>query len=84
MKKGINLYSLVFGLSVILAVGCTQVKDTNKPQYLPITATTTINGHIINLEVTRTTEEQSKGLMYRKVLPDDRAMLFDFNPPDAV
>lgn len=53
-------------------------------QMLPISAQATIAGRKINLEVTRTPEQQALGLMYRTSLPDDRGMLFEFNPPQRV
>jgi len=43
-----------------------------------------MDGRVINLEVTRTISEQSKGLMFRNTLPDDRGMLFNFDPPQSV
>lgn len=49
-------------------------------QYLPITATATIAGREIQLEVANTLKEQEKGLMFRPPLPDDRGMLFPFKP----
>jgi uncharacterized protein len=58
--------------------------DGEKAQYLPITARAKIAGRIINLEVTRTISEQSKGLMFRSTLPDDRGMLFNFDPPQSI
>lgn len=50
-------------------------------QMLPITAEATMRGQKIQLEVARTIREQAMGLMYRPALPDDRGMLFPFNPP---
>ncbi|AFY72354.1 hypothetical protein Syn7502_00186 [Synechococcus sp. PCC 7502] len=61
-----------------------KISQTDKAQYLPIAAKAKMAGRIINLEVTRTTAEQSKGLMFRPTLPDDRGMLFNFNPPQAI
>ena len=61
-----------------------QDRDDKKAQYLPITARAKIAGRIINLEVTRTIPEQSKGLMFRSTLPDDRGMLFNFDPAQAI
>lgn len=49
-------------------------------QYLPITATATIAGREIQLEVASTFKEQEKGLMFRPPLADDRGMLFPFTP----
>jgi uncharacterized protein len=50
-------------------------------QMLPISAEITVGDQIIQLEVARTEAEQTKGLMYRPVLPDSRGMLFPFDPP---
>jgi uncharacterized membrane protein (UPF0127 family) len=51
---------------------------------LPITAEAEIAGQVIQLEVARTPEQQEKGLMYRPALPDNRGMLFPFEPPRPV
>jgi len=61
-----------------------QVQKNPQAQFLPITATATIAGRKIQLEVTRTIPEQAKGLMYRSALPDDRGMLFRFNPAQPI
>ncbi|MGK7924340.1 MAG: DUF192 domain-containing protein [Spirulina sp.] len=53
-------------------------------QMLPIRATATMGGEIIYLEVTETPEQQALGLMFRDRLPDDRGMLFSFDPPRPV
>jgi uncharacterized membrane protein (UPF0127 family) len=55
--------------------------QAGQAQVLPISAEATINGQLIQLEVAATPEQQAKGLMYRPPLPDDRGMLFLFNPP---
>ncbi len=53
-------------------------------QMLPISAIATISGKPIELEVARTPQEQATGLMHRPSLPDNRGMLFPFNPPLTV
>lgn len=53
-------------------------------QFLPIGAIALIAGQKIELEVTRTPEEQAMGLMYRTSLPANRGMLFEFDPPRPV
>ncbi len=51
-------------------------------QQLPISAIAiTPDGAEIQLEVARTPQEQSMGLMYRPALPDQRGMLFVFPSP---
>ncbi|WP_310482666.1 DUF192 domain-containing protein [Chamaesiphon sp. VAR_48_metabat_403] len=63
-------------------------KPTSNPatpsQKLPLSAQITINGQSILLEVARTSEEQSMGLMNRTELAANRGMLFVFSPPRAV
>jgi uncharacterized membrane protein (UPF0127 family) len=53
-------------------------------QYLPITATATLAGREIQLEVANTSSQQEKGLMFRPPLADDRGMLFPFTPARPV
>jgi uncharacterized protein len=66
----------------------TQLRSDLKPavqgQKLPVSAQVTINGQNILLEVARTPEQQSMGLMYRTSLASDRGMLFVFSPPRPV
>ncbi len=40
--------------------------------------------HVFQVEVARTEEQRSKGLMYRRALPEDHGMLFDFGVEDVV
>lgn len=58
----------------------------NQPtgQVLPITAQAIMGGQTIQLEVARTFRQQAMGLMHRPALPDDRGMLFPFDPPRPV
>ncbi len=58
--------------------------DLTRAQFLPIGAEVTLGDRTISLEVTRTAAEQAKGLMFRPALPDDRGMLFVFEPARPV
>ncbi len=60
------------------------LKPTPQVQKLPIGAQMTIHGRVILLEVARTPEQQSIGLMNRTDLAADRGMLFIFSPPRPV
>jgi uncharacterized protein len=60
------------------------LKSTPQVQKLPLTAQITINGRVLLLEVSRTPEQQSIGLMNRTELAADRGMLFVFSPPRPV
>ncbi|MEO1095627.1 MAG: DUF192 domain-containing protein [Cyanobacteria bacterium J06638_28] len=53
-------------------------------QMLPITAEVELGGQKIGLEVARTRQQQSIGLMHRDAMPDDRGMLFPFAPARPV
>ena len=41
----------------------------------------TIDGHALTAEVAATTETRTQGLMHRRVLPENRGMLFVFRDP---
>ncbi len=60
------------------------LKPTPQVQKLPVSSQVNINGKTILLEVARTSEEQSTGLMNRTELARDRGMLFIFAPPRPV
>jgi uncharacterized protein len=45
---------------------------------------TSANGaHVFQIELARTGPEREKGLMFRRYLPKDRGMLFDFGSPET-
>lgn len=44
----------------------------------PLTIVTGSGPHALTVEVMRTDEERERGLMFRRSLPPDRGMLFDF------
>jgi uncharacterized protein len=68
----------------LIAQSTPDLKPTPLSQKLPLSAQVKINGQIILLEVARTSEEQSIGLMYRTELAANRGMLFVFSPPRPV
>jgi uncharacterized membrane protein (UPF0127 family) len=50
----------------------------------PLTIVTASGAHKFMVEVMRTEAERERGLMFRRFLPQDRGMLFDFKRTDAV
>lgn len=50
---------------------------STRPQYLEVEVSITIYGTTINLEVADTPQELSKGLKFRRELPQNRGMLFN-------
>lgn len=57
------------------------LSSSSSAQILPVTAKTTINQEIIELEVAQTQKQQALGLMFREALPKNRGMLFPFDEP---
>lgn len=53
-------------------------------QMLPASAQVQVGKQLIQLEVARTVEQQSMGLMYRPALDDNHGMLFPFSPARPV
>ncbi len=53
-------------------------------QILPIGAKVQTQGQTIQLEIAKSRSQQALGLMYRSFLPDNRGMLFPFDPPQPV
>jgi hypothetical protein len=62
----------------------TLMVDDPRAQVLPITATARMGDQVIQLEVARTRQQQARGLMFRPPLPENRGMLFPFDPPRPV
>jgi uncharacterized protein len=58
--------------------------EASLAQALPASAQVTIAQKTIQLEVAKTPDQQAIGLMYRSSIPDDRGMLFPFNPARRV
>lgn len=48
---------------------------------VPLTVTSANGKHAFKVEVAGTTEEQSKGLMFRTAMGADEGMIFPMNPP---
>jgi uncharacterized protein len=59
-------------------------KPAPQVQKLPVTSQFSFKGQTILLEVARTSQEQSTGLMNRTELAKNRGMLFVFSPPRPV
>lgn len=51
---------------------------------VPLTVQSSAGEHRFTVEVAETPEQQARGLMYRRVLADDRGMVFPYDPPQAV
>jgi uncharacterized protein len=73
--------------------GCRTEPASNAPQpvpartapsgldLVPLTIRSGARTHEFTVEVARTTEEQARGLMFRRTLGDEEGMIFPFDPP---
>lgn len=68
-------------LSVLVRVANAPKQEA---QILPVTAQVQIGQQTIALEVAKTPEQRSQGLMYRTELASDRGMLFLFETTDSL
>ncbi|MBI1867278.1 MAG: DUF192 domain-containing protein [Methylocystis sp.] len=75
--KQVALACLVaFGLAAAAAAGQAGVE--------PLEIITASGTHVFRVEVARTSPQRERGLMFRRFLPADRGMLFDFQVEDKV
>lgn len=59
------------------ATGQVQLQPQAQPLE-PLTVVTASGRHVFQVEVMRTPEQRARGLMFRRFMPADRGMLFDF------
>ena len=76
------LFSLAPASSPVLAQAPAQQQAETSLE--PLTIVTTSGPHVFSVEVMRTDEERAKGLMFRRFMPQDRGMLFDFKREEQV
>ena len=63
----------------LLGSGCAQ-----SAPLVPCTITTAQGTHTFQVELARTPEEQERGLMFRRALPQDQGMLFLYTAPQQL
>jgi hypothetical protein len=89
MTNGASLISAMRSLGALLAMAIWLVlagTGSAAAQALePLTIVTGNGEHVFQVEVANTVDQRAKGLMYRRFMPDDRGMLFEFetNAPVA-
>ncbi len=79
--------ALMLGATLVGCSGGTASTSAEAPpngQTLPVSAQFTVAGRKVELEVARTQQQQSTGLMNRTTLPENRGMLFPLQPPQKV
>ena len=74
-----------FASGILLTCLALQGVSSTAAQTLETLAVVTASGrHVFQVEVMRTPDERSKGLMFRRFMPQDRGMLFDFQRSEPV
>jgi uncharacterized membrane protein (UPF0127 family) len=73
---------LVGALTLIFLVGAPPLRAQEGLENIEIV--TSEGPHRFSVEVMRTAEQLEKGLMFRRYMPDDRGMLFDFKTEQPV
>ena len=71
---------IIYSLSFLLISACNQKDNTTQasPDYSNLTIQTATGEHKFRVELADTKEKAMLGLMYRKSMPDDEGMIFDF------
>jgi hypothetical protein len=82
-RRRVVFFAMV-GLFALLAVFRTAAGANAEPAFERIEIVTSSGPHVFEAEVARTMEERGKGLMFRRELAENRAMLFDFGVEQKV
>ena len=72
---------IIAGSGESQAQGAAQTQPTTTE---PLEIVTASGRHVFAIEVMRTDEERERGLMFRRFMPADRGMLFDFKTEQPV
>ena len=78
--------ALALGLTAF-APGGARAQAQHTTQEAPLETLTIVSGgtrHAFQVEVMRTPDQRAKGLMFRRYMPPDRGMLFDFGASEPV
>jgi uncharacterized protein len=78
------LRRMVLALGSILLVACLGSGHSSAQNLEKLTLVTASGRHDVQVEVMRTPDERAKGLMFRRFMPADRGMLFDFQRVEPV
>ncbi|WP_372422820.1 DUF192 domain-containing protein [Salinarimonas chemoclinalis] len=73
-----GLAAAVFALMALVGLSALAVPPAAAQELQPLTIVTDDGEHHFQVELAATEEDRSRGLMYRRSMPADHGMLFDF------
>lgn len=74
-----RLFRSMFGVVAIIVAALSLCATPRAQERLePLTIVTSTGAHEFKVEVARTMQERAKGLMFRRSMPQDQGMIFDF------
>lgn len=80
----IGISALAAPLVIPTAPALAQAAAQDEATLEPLTITTASGAHQFSVEVMRSDEQRARGLMFRRYMPADRGMLFDFKTEQPV
>lgn len=81
---GISIFIIFTALYLGFSWLSLQISTQQKPQVIPILARIEAAKQKIYLEVPQTPEQETQGLVYRTIVPRNRGILFEFDPPQVI
>jgi uncharacterized membrane protein (UPF0127 family) len=77
---GVGFFARALAFAIVAQAGVARADTVLDP----LTIDTATGHHLFQVEVMRTRDELERGLMFRRFLPKDRGMLFDFKTVEPV
>ena len=71
-------------LAMVLLLALALAEPAAAQALEPLTIVTASGEHLFQVEIANTVDERAKGLMYRRFMPADRGMLFEFEANEPV
>jgi uncharacterized membrane protein (UPF0127 family) len=76
------LFALIFAIALIVQVACAGYVHSEERD--SVTVVTADARHVFTIELANTPATRAQGLMYRRSMPQDHGMLFDFGRVEMV
>ena len=83
-RVSLHLRRAVASAAFVAWMGMLGIASTAAQTLEALTVVTSSGRHVFQVEVMRTPDERAKGLMFRRFMPVDRGMLFDFQRTEPV